>query len=168
MTFISTILRNKLHIYLINHVHMKTVRLALIIPVMLAAVSCGNDDDPANSASAVENAVKAGTWRITRFEDSGNNETSMFSGYNFAFDASGTLTASNGANIFIGTWSVTDGKSNDDNSNDMHFNIDFNLNNSFEDLSEDWHFVSYTSSKIELINVSGGNGGTDYLTFERN
>jgi hypothetical protein len=152
----------------INHVLMRTVRLALIIPVMLAAVSCGNNDDPANSASAVENAVKAGTWRITRFEDSGNNETSMFSGYNFAFDASGTLTASNGSNIFIGGWSVTDVKSNDDNSNDMHFNIDFNLNNSFEELSEDWHFVSYSSSKIELINVSGGNGGTDYLTFERN
>jgi hypothetical protein len=146
---------------------MKTIRLALIIPVMLAAVSCGNNDDPDNSASAVENAVKAGTWRITRFEDSGSNETSMFSGYNFAFDASGTLTASNGSNIFIGSWSVIDGKSNDDNSNDMHFNIDFNLNNSFEELSEDWHFVSYSSSKIELINVSGGNGGTDYLTFER-
>jgi hypothetical protein len=147
---------------------MKTIRLALMIPVMLVAVSCGNNDDPANSASAVENAVKAGTWRITHFEDSGNNETSMFSGYNFAFDASGTLTASNGNNIFIGGWSVTDGKSNDDNSNDMHFNIHFNLNNSFEELSEDWHFVSYSSTKIELINVSGGNGGTDYLTFERN
>ena len=153
---------------MINYVLMKTLRLALIIPVMLAAISCSNDDDPANSASAVENAVKAGTWRITRFEDSGNNETAMFSGYNFAFDASGTLTASNGSNIFIGGWSVSDGKSNDDNSNDLHFNIDFNLNNSFEELSEDWHFVSYSSSKIELINVSGGNGGTDYLTFERN
>ena len=86
---------------MINHGLMKTVRLALIIPVMLAAVSCGNNDDPANSASAVENAVKAGTWKITRFEDSGNNETSMFSGYNFAFDESGTLTASNGSNIIL-------------------------------------------------------------------
>jgi len=146
---------------------MKTARLVLMIPVMLVAVSCSNNDDPANSAAAVENAVKAGTWRITRFEDSGNNETSTFSGYNFAFDANGTLTAGNGSNIFIGSWSVIDGKSNDDNSNDMHFNIDFNLNNSFEELSEDWRFVSYSSSKIELINVSGGNGGTDYLTFER-
>jgi hypothetical protein len=154
---------------MINHLLMKTLRIALIIPIMLAAASCGNNDDPANSASAVENAVKAGTWKITRFEDSGNNETSMFSGYNFAFDASGTLTASNGGNIFIGSWSVIDGKSDDgnDNSNDMHFNIDFNLNNYFEELSEDWRFVSYGPSKIELIHVSGGNGGTDYLTFER-
>ena len=91
----------------------------------------------------------------------------MFSGYNFAFDASGTLTASNGSNIFIGAWSVTDGESKDDSPDDLHFNINFNLNNSFEELSDDWRFVSYSSSKIELIHVSGGNGGTDYLTFER-
>jgi hypothetical protein len=148
---------------------MKTLKLALILPVILVVVSCNNnDDDPGNSAAAVESAVKAGTWRITRFEDSGNNETSMFTGYNFAFDASGTITATNGGNIFIGTWSVTDGKSNDDTSDDLHFNLNFNLNNSFEELSDDWHFVSYSSAKIELVHVSGGNGGTDYLTFERN
>ena len=143
---------------------MKTI---LILAVIFTVISCGNNDDPGNSAAAVESAVKAGTWKITIFEDSGNNETSMFSGYNFSFDASGTLTASNGGNIFIGTWSVTEGKSNDDNSDDLRFNINFNLNNSFEELSDDWHVVSYSSSKIELIHVSGGNGGTDYLTFER-
>jgi hypothetical protein len=148
--------------------YMKTLSLTLIIPVIFTVISCSSNDDPGNSAAAVENAVKAGTWKITRFEDSGNNETSQFSGYNFAFDASGTVTAGNGSNIFIGSWSVTGGKSNDDSSDDLHFNINFNLNNSFEELSDDWNFVSYTSSKIELIHVSGGNGGTDYLTFERN
>jgi hypothetical protein len=147
---------------------MKTLKLALTLGLIFALVSCGDDDDPGTSAVAVENAVKAGTWIITRFEDSGIDETSMFSGYNFAFDASGTLTARNGGNIFIGTWSVTDSRSNDDKSDDLHFNINFNLNNSFEELSDDWHFVSYTANKIELIDVSGGNGGTDYLTFERN
>jgi len=167
MILISYIVRNKVHIYVPIEALMKTLKLALILPVIFAVVSCSDDNDPGNSASAVENTVKAGTWRITRFEDSGNNETSMFSGYNFAFDASGTLTASNGGNIFIGTWSVT-GSSSDDSSDDLHFNINFNLNNSFEELSDDWHFVSYSSSRIELIDVSGGNGGTDYLTFERN
>jgi hypothetical protein len=92
----------------------------------------------------------------------------MFSGYNFAFDASGTVTASNGSNIFIGSWDVTDGETNDNSPSDVHFNINFNLNNSFEELSQDWHLVSYNTSKLELTHVSGGNGGTDYLTFERN
>ena len=147
---------------------MKTLTLTLILPLMFFVISCNDDDDMKDSAAAVENAVKAGTWVITKFEDSGSDETSLFSGYNFAFDASGTVTASKGGNIFIGTWSVTDSRSNDDHSDDMHFNITFNLNNSFEELSDDWHFVSYSASMIELIDVSGGNGGTDYLTFERN
>ena len=38
----------------------------------------------------------------------------------------------------------------------------------FEDLNDDWDFISQSSTKIELIDVSGGNGGTDYLTFEKN
>ena len=147
---------------------MKTLRLSLLVTMIIAILSCSNDDDPTNSPTAVENTVKTGTWKITRFEDSGNNETASFSGYNFVFDANGTLTASSGTNLFVGTWSVTDDGSSDDNSDDMHFNINFSLNNSFEELSEDWHFVSYSASRIELIHVSGGNGGTDYLTFERN
>jgi hypothetical protein len=147
---------------------MKTLKFILLMTMIFAMVSCDNDDDSTNSPAAVENNVKTGTWKITRFEDSGNNETSSFSGYNFVFDANGTLTASSGINLFVGTWSVTDDNSNDDSSDDMHFNINFSVNNSFEELNEDWHFVSYSPSKIELIHVSGGNGGTDYLTFERN
>ena len=30
---------------------------------------------------------------------------------------------------------------------------------SFEDLNDDWDFISQSSTKIELIDVSGGNGG---------
>ena len=147
---------------------MKILRLTLTIALIMAMVSCNNDDDSTNSPSAVENIVKTGTWKITRFEDSGNNETAMFNGYDFVFDGNGTLTATSGSNLFIGTWSVTGDKSDDDSSDDMDFNINFNVNNDFDELSEDWHFVSYSTSKIELIHVSGGNGGTDYLTFERN
>ena len=39
--------------------------------------------------------------------------------------------------------------------------------NDFEDLNDDWDIISQSSSKIELIDISGGNGGTDYLTFEK-
>ena len=146
---------------------MNIIKLTLTITLIMAMVSCSSDDDSTKSPSAVENIVKTGTWRITRFEDSGSNEAASFSGYAFVFDANRTLTATNGSNLFVGTWSVTGDKS-DDSSDDMDFNINFTVNNAFEELSEDWHFVSFSTSKIELIHVSGGNGGTDYLTFERN
>lgn len=37
-----------------------------------------------------------------------------------------------------------------------------------DELTDDWDIISYTDTKIQLVDVSGGNGGTDYLTFEKN
>jgi hypothetical protein len=59
-----------------------------------------------------------------------------------------------------------DGNSSDD---DDDFILDFAVPESsdFEDLIDDWDFISVSNTKIELIDISGGNGGADYLTFER-
>ena len=37
----------------------------------------------------------------------------------------------------------------------------------FDDLIDDWDFLSVSQTKIELFDVSGGDGTTDYLTFEK-
>ncbi len=52
--------------------------------------------------------------------------------------------------------------------NEVDFNIFFESPTAFNRLSEDWEIISYTSSKIELRHISGGNGDTDLLTFEKN
>lgn len=143
----------------------------------LMSSMCSDDDTPSNSnaqeIAEIENTVQAGTWRITNFIDSGQNETSDFNGYNFTFQSNGTLIASSNATTLTGTWSVTDdSNSNDDSNNDddIDFNIFFPVSDDhdFEDLNDDWDIVSRTSTVIELIDVSGGNGGTDLLKFERN
>lgn len=50
---------------------------------------------------------------------------------------------------------------------EIDFDIFFAAPEDFNELSEDWNIVSYSANKIELIHVSGGNGGTDLLTFEK-
>ena len=154
---------------------MKTLKL---IPVLLCifmlnvASMCSSDDNNSNppaDPTPVINSVNQGTWRITLYNDSGTIKTSNFTGYNFTFGTGSALTASNGSNTYNGTWSVTSGDSNDDNpSNDLDFNIGFTTPANFADLTDDWDIVTYTASKIELRDVSGGNGGTDLLTFEKN
>ena len=90
-------------------------------------------------------------------------------GYNFTFNNSGVLNANNGTNNYDGTWSISDSSSNDDNSqDDLDFNINFNITNNFEELNDDWDIISYSSTKIELIDTSDDNSETDYLTFEKN
>ena len=146
------------------------ISLLLVIVSLLLSVSCNKDNDNLtnNTLKRVQNNVQSGTWRITKFIDSGTDETNHFSGYNFTFNSSGVLNANNGNNNYDGTWSITDSNSNDDSQDDLDFNINFNLTNDFEDLNDDWDFISESSTKIELIDVSGGNGGTDYLTLEKN
>ncbi|WP_075351981.1 META domain-containing protein [Algoriphagus marinus] len=137
---------------------------------LFAVVSCTKeDDDPTNTIKQqVEVSVQNGNWRITKFIDSGTDETNHFTGYNFRFNSSGVLNATNGTNNYNGTWSITGSNSNDDSKDDLDFNIFFNLTNDFEEINDDWDIVSHSSKKIELIDVSGGNGGTDLLTFEKN
>lgn len=144
---------------------MKIAVLACFV-ALFTIVSCKKDDN--KTKNTIESNVQSGTWKITKFVDSGTDETSQFSGYNFSFNNSGVLNASNGSNNFDGSWSITDNNSNDDSQDDLDFNINFSVTNNFEDLSDDWDFISQSETKIELIDVSGGNGGTDYLTFEKN
>lgn len=152
--------------------------LLMLLSFSLMSSTCSSDDDdgsPNNNSlqiAEIENTAESGTWRITSFIDSGQDETSDFTGYEFAFNSNGTLVATNGSNTLNGTWSVTDDSSNDDSSSDddIDFNIFFPVpeSNNFEDLNDDWDIVSTSSTKIELIDVSGGNGDTDLLTFEKN
>ena len=144
----------------------------ITLSFILIAYSCSSEDTVINDNSTeikqITDMANSGTWRITNYIDSGQNETNDYTGYNFTFVNGGTLTASNGVNTINGTWSVTDQNSSDDDSNDIDFIIFFSAPPNFEDLSDDWDIVSTTATKIDLIDISGGNGGTDTLTFEKN
>jgi hypothetical protein len=153
------------------------MKKVILIPMLFClfmlnvASMCSSDDDSSSSAdpTPVINAATQGTWRVTSYVDSGNNETSDFTGYNFTFATGGALTATNGTNSYSGTWSVTGDNSNDDSpSNDLDFNISFAAPANFADLTDDWDIVSYSATTISLIDVSGGNGGTDTLVFTKN
>ena len=144
--------------------------LLLSLTAGLINTSCSNSsDDSADLQQVViEETLQSGEWKITSFIDSGKDETVHFSGYTFQFGQNGSLISSNGSITYSGSWDITDNNSNDDSpDSDIDFNILFTGNNHFEDLSEDWHIVSQTSTQIVLIHVSGGNGGTDHLTFEK-
>lgn len=153
---------------------MAKINLLLAGVAVLGIMACSDDDSSSTnnaSVSKVRSTVESGTWRITSFVEEANDETNHFTGYDFTFDDNGTLTADNGTNTYDGTWSVTNDSSSDDDDNsssDVDFNIYFPSPNNFTDLNDDWDILERTDTKIRLIDVSGGNGGTDYLTFEKN
>lgn len=149
--------------------------LLLMLSFSLMSSTCSSDDDINSNNNAeiiqqIEMLVQSDTWIITNYVDSGVDKTNNFSGYSFSFGADNSLTANSSSNSITGTWSITDSSnSNDDSysSEDIDFNIYFISPSNFNELSEDWEIVTRTTTKIELIHLSGGNGGTDYLTFEK-
>lgn len=158
---------------------MKT-KIATIFSIfifIITLVGCSEDDDSNNSnqiniTQATQN-TQNGTWRISSFIDSGEDETNDFTGFIFDFKNDGSVMASRGELTVLGTWSINDSSNSSDDddgsSDDVDFNLFFNVpeSNDFDDLSDDWDITSISSSKIELIDVSGGNGGTDILVFEK-
>ncbi|WP_047550539.1 hypothetical protein [Psychroserpens sp. Hel_I_66] len=154
--------------------------LLTMLSLSLMSSTCSSDDDgggPIDNSeqiSQIENTAESGSWRITNFNDSGQNETSNYNGYDFSFNSDGFLVATNGSSTITGTWSVTDDSNSSDDSIDDDDDIDFNIffavteTNDFEDLNDDWDIVSTSSTRIELIDISGGNGDTDMLTFDKN
>jgi len=145
---------------------------ALLCIFMLNTASmCSSDDSNSSGGdtSAVVNTVTNGTWRVTLFSEDTDDQTSHFTNYNFTFGSNNILTATNGTNTYTGAWSVTSEDSDDDNpSGDIDFNILFSSPNDFAELTEDWHILERTSTKIRLQHTSGGDGSIDLLTFEKN
>ncbi|RMA57051.1 hypothetical protein [Ulvibacter antarcticus] len=153
----------------------KIASIMVVVTCFMVFAACSKDNNSdSNSDTAVQltSIARTGNWQITYFYDTDHEETGNFSGYSFTFKEDGSVVAVNGNTTVTGTWSIStgSGSSSDDDgssSNDIDFNLFFSSPADFDELSDDWDIVSYSDSKIELIDVSGGNGGTDYLTFEK-
>jgi hypothetical protein len=159
---------------------MKTIQKSIFLAMIALILGACETDDSANNddqmtAQEIEEAntiANSGAWIITNYNDDGQDETSDFNGYIFTFENAGVLRATNGTTTLTGAWSVTEDSSNssDDDNDDIDFNIFFPVSDDhdFDDLSDDWDIVSIDATSINLIDVSGGNGGTDRLTFMKN
>lgn len=145
---------------------MKSIFFYIGLAVITFA-SCSKDDN-AKTSTQISTNIQSGTWRISRYIDSQVDETIKFSGYDFVFQSNGIVTATRGTVVYSGSWGITDSNSDDDSQDDLDFYLYFDLPSDFEDLNDDWDFVTQSANKIELKDISGGSGETDYLTFEKN
>lgn len=147
---------------------MKKIKLYAVALMLIVISSCSKNDNSASIKNTVVSTVSDGTWKISYFFDTDKEVTSDFSGYRFAFGSNDVLSASNGTNTYTGSWIIMNNNSNDDSLDDVDFLISYATPANFAELSEDWEILSMTDNKIELKHVSGGNGGTDLLTFQKN
>jgi hypothetical protein len=137
---------------------------ASAIILIATASSCNKSNDSTSSTNQVTvltQTAQQGKWKVTYYNDNGTVKTSTYSGYEFQFNSNGTVTATKAATTVSGTW-----HSGTDDSK-LKLYLDFGIVNPFQELNDDWHVTQQSSTIITLEDVSGGGGGTDYLTFEK-
>ena len=131
--------------------------MVIILAVIL--VSCTSGD---NGTSNNPQIVTSGTWRVSSFIDSGNDETSDFTGYSFVFNTTGTITATKNASSQNGTWSI--------NSSSNKFIIDLGpkttANHPLGELTDDWKILSSSTTEIRLADDNPTS--TEFVTFTKN
>ena len=140
----------------------------IYLSILLFTLGCGDDPNPDENPKVeeVESIVSNGKWQITYFFDTDEEETDKFTGYTFQFLPSGSVVATDGPASVSGAWSVTDQADTND-AEDIGFSISFTTAPLLNELSDDWEIISATNTIVELRHISGGNGGTDLLTFEK-
>jgi hypothetical protein len=131
------------------------MRKLLLIISALFLFSCNKEDN------AVEKTITNGTWVIYSYIDSGVDETYHFTGYTFNFNDDGSVLAKLNSNGVYGNWF----RSSDDSHEEL--NIVFNQA-PLNEINNDWKVIVISESTIELQDVSGGDGETDYLKFNKN
>lgn len=106
----------------------------------------------------LETILPEGIWFVASYTDDGDNETGDYAGYTIDWNSAGTVTATNGGNTNNGTWQVL----NSGNKLLLNFN-----GVPFDEFNDDWDVLMVSDTRVELQDVSGGNGGTDVLIFEK-
>jgi len=121
----------------------------------------GNDNTGVDDSTLVQ-ALTTGDWYITNYFDD-VDETASFTDLVFNFAADGTATANGAGMTTDGTWSTSSG-----DETPLELNLNFGVTPPFDELDEDWDVLEVTNEIIRLKDISGGDGSTDFLTFERN
>jgi hypothetical protein len=119
-------------------------------------------DPSANLSPNTSQVITSGSWRVTLFMDSGNDETSEFSGYSFVFETNGTLAAIKNGITQNGTWTIRE------SSNKLIIDLGpkDNTNKPLGELTDDWKIISKSNTEINLTDDNASS--QEFLTFTRN
>jgi len=138
----------------------KILQSSLLASIILVSVSCSRNSDDLSVNPG--QAVVSGTWRVSLFKDSGNDETIDFTGYSFTFNTGGVLNVIKSSNTQNGTWNI--------NSSSNKFSIDLGAkitgNLPLGELTDDWKILSSSATEVKLGDDNPSSN--EFLTFTKN
>jgi len=122
-----------------------------------------SDCSDTTTLTPLADIINSGTWHVSYFYENNIDGTYHYNGYNFTFNANGTLFVVKNATNTQGIWSI------DSNNGYKFFTLHFeNEDQYLHMLEENWQVQNdYTATHIRLKHEEGG-GECYYLDFSKN
>ncbi len=129
----------------------KLVALPLVLVSILLVTSCTKDQvlpivqDQDFGADEIDlKQPNPGTYSIFKFTDTGDDQTALFTGYTFEFQATGALVVTtNTGTVFNGSWDL--------NTAETVMTVNIAGNNALDNLDgDDWTVVRITNKTIKI------------------
>ncbi len=122
-----------------------------------------NDNSGDGDVPEIRNIMMGGDWVVAQYKDNGMDETANYTGFDFSFTTDHRIVVSTNADpVQRGLWRVlrdSDGK--------LKAYLNLGVEDPFGEFTDDWDIVSVTANRIELKDISGGDGSIDTLVFEK-
>ncbi|MEM0517084.1 MULTISPECIES: hypothetical protein [Aequorivita] len=138
----------------------------VVLLALVVFASCSSDDDSGNAISTefeeIKTTLPQGEWMISKLIDGEEDNTMAFESFKFTFNEDGTVVAKNDLFTENGTW-VYDNSS----SSSEELVLQFGQTTPFDEINDDWDIISVSNIKVELSDISGGDGEIELLTFTK-
>jgi uncharacterized protein (UPF0216 family) len=121
----------------------------------------GSDDHSGEDNPFISSIIVEGLWIVAEYTQDDVNKTQNYDGFHLDFNTDGNVIAVKGTDEVNGTWSVITDSGVD------YLVLDFSTMVPFDEFNEDWEIFEFSETKLELRNVSGGDGSISKLVFER-
>lgn len=109
----------------------------------------------------IADVIIVGKWVVASYINAEKDETVNFNGFELGFTADGKVTATKGDDVLNGTWSTAI------NDGIEKLVLDFGEQLPFDEFNDDWDIIEVKEARIELKDVSGGDGSISKLAFEK-
>lgn len=117
----------------------------------------GGGPDP----QELRDILQSGTWYIEKYLDDGEDETSDYSGYDFAFFSNQTVLATNGSENVDGIWIVT--------VTAQELNFEFDMDSPINGADNDeYKALQYNPTSVTFITRNSNGEIEDTLIFKKN
>ena len=130
---------------------------ALKCSVIVYFAACTRIDKLAVSSSVSEQLINKTAWKVNCFGNSTSDNTCIFEGYAFSFDASGKVVATKNGTSIEGNWL--------ENNISKTITISFkNSNSVLNELSDYWNISTVTDAGISFEKNSTNDTEKIYIT----